>query len=209
MVIEEAPTAQAATDQAPPQLVEWRFSLTRDPSQERHYQQAELSMAEEARILGLARQVGTELTTRDMDWQRFEKLFDDPFADPEYVMFLLQLVEEVAPGLLAEFCLTCFGILPVNVDRTPNEKYAGERDFLMQALNLRKASEVLSVFLAQNDYRRVASPFFELVRAGRTTTRPTTASTSPGENGSTRSVARTASSSKPGTARPKRRSKGG
>lgn len=143
-----------------PTTVEWTLRNARRKD-ERHYEQSELSIEGEARLLGIARQAGDVLTAADFDWDRLTEMFEPgkPMDWP-YVFRLLDLVIERAPDIITDMALVLLGIFPTTEDGQPNPQYNDERAFIRGAVNTSRFSAMLQVFADQNDYRRLAGPFW-------------------------------------------------
>ena len=119
--------------------------------------------------------------------------------DWELILELVGLLAEVLPDLLADFALVCFGIFPSDEDRQRNEKYEGEHAFLRDTLNIAKVHDIMGVFAEQNDYLRLARPFWNRMRAqGREALSRADASPKPTRTSSSRGTARPKSTSTDG-----------
>lgn len=196
--------AEESNGKGPPAIVQWKLAPPRSPSSERVYEQATLSLDGEARLLGLAGELAVKLKDSGVDWQRVDKLFDDPLGDPAYVMELIGVVTEVAPESIAEFCLVCFGVYPTDEDGRPDAAYLEHKKFVRSAVNLSKVADIVAVFVEQNDYARLARPFAARWRGLTETGRAALPTRTPTDEPSPPPAP---SSSKPATVRPRRRSR--
>lgn len=142
----------------PADAVEWTLVNSRR-KENRTYQQVELSIEGEARLLSLAREAGRILTEAQVDWPRIGRMIDTGEWEWDYLLEMLGLVQEKAPHLIAESTLTFLGIFPTDENGQPNPKYNDERAFIHGAVNFTRWVDMIQTFIAQNDYRRLAVPF--------------------------------------------------
>lgn len=186
---------------AEPAIVEWTLTNPRAPKEARTrtYEQAELSLAGEARLLGLARTVGQALSSEEVDLNRLAIMFDRGDIDWDLVLEMLGMLSEVMPDALAEFALICFGIFPSDEHHQRNDRWEDEREFLKEALNLSKVAAIMQTFAAQNDYVRLARPFWDrLIQRGQQAQNPAATSQPPTATSSKRATARRKSKSTEG-----------
>lgn len=144
-----------------PDAVTWTFRNART-KETRTYEQTELSLEGEARVLGVGRSIVAQMTERAVPWQRLRAMFGDG-AELDWPLLLdaLSMAVEVAPSAVSEVVALFMGIYPVNEDGTRNPDFAEEVRFLRAALNTTKVLDVLQVAATQNDYRRLIAPFSE------------------------------------------------
>lgn len=171
-------TQDKTADKAIPSTVEWSLRNQRRKDT-RHYEQTELSIEGEARLLSLARRTGEVLQNEaGLDFDRIADMFSpDSKLDWGYIYHLADVVLERAPEIVTDATLVMFSIFPTEEDGTPNKNYEDERLFVRGAINLSKFSAILQVFAEQNDYRRLAGPFWTRLFAlgERVLTQPTSA----------------------------------
>lgn len=148
--------------------VEWRLYNPRR-KESRTYEQAELTIEGEARLVGLARKVGAVLADAGYTFGQLGEFFDDTRTDPETgepvgvdwpkALTLIEHVAQYAPDLIGDAMTVFFGIFPTNEDGSPNPDFDDHRLFLRGAVNIAKVTDVTRVFLAQNEYSRLIGPF--------------------------------------------------
>lgn len=142
-----------------PDAVSWTFRNARSKEQ-RTYEQTELSLEGDARILGIGRHVLLQLNEGAVPWERLRSMFDeDAQLDWKLLLDVVGLTVEQAPTAVAEVVATLMGIFPTNEDGGRNPDYDGEVRFLRGALNISRVVDVLKVAATQNDYQRLLAPF--------------------------------------------------
>jgi hypothetical protein len=145
----------------------------------RTYEQTELAIEGEARLLGLIHHTGVALTASDFPWDLLGQLFSDASAsiDWQKAITLLGSVSIAAPNAVADSALIFFGIYPVNEDGTPNTAYDDHRAFIKGALTFTGWTGLVRTFTEQNDYQRLITPFAQALAAGATLARANSAPT--------------------------------
>lgn len=151
-----------AIDQTPaviPVTVSWRLRNARTHV-EREFEQSELAIEGEARIVGLGRKIGILLNERGYTWAQINDLMTNE-ADTDWraVLGLIDLAGDAAPDIVADAATILLGIYPANEDGTPNEAFEADRRFLRSAVSVAKFVEMVDIFRHQNDYARMLAPF--------------------------------------------------
>jgi hypothetical protein len=142
-----------------PPLYEWRFRNLR-AGEERTYQQTELSIEGEARLIGIAARVGEALRQAGYSWGQIGDMFDE--SSDSGVDQLLSLIANVAPAtpeLMTDAACVLLGLFPTDDFGRPDPEYDGHRVFIRRTINLTRFGDMLWVLLAQNDYQRLVRPF--------------------------------------------------
>ncbi len=142
-------------------VVDWKLTKGRgNDIEERTYEQRELSIEGEARLLGMARQIGVVLKESDVNLAQFSDMVKTGNPDWQVIFDALTLIVEHAPRLLAETVLTLLGIFPTLDDGSPNTKYDDDVKFIRATVNTAKVHDMARVFVEQNEYERIARPFW-------------------------------------------------
>ena len=170
-------------------VVEWQLKSKGAEGETRTYEQSELSIEGEARLLGMARKIGAVLKDADFDLGKVSNMIDstDP-VDWDIILDGVALVVENAPDLVGESTLILLGIFPTDEDGSPNPAYAEHLIFIKRTVNTAKFSDMLRVFIAQNDYERIARPLWNRFAQAATPT-PTPTPDSPPPTGTEVSTA--------------------
>lgn len=144
---------------------EWRLQkkVRGGEPEERTYEQSELSIEGEARLLGMARKIGTLLKARDFDLAKLATMVNTGEPDWDLIVDALALITEEAPKVVAESVLILLSIFPTQEDGSPNPDYADHEQFIRHSVNSAKFHDMLRVFITQNDYQRLARPFWNRV----------------------------------------------
>jgi hypothetical protein len=142
--------------------------------EQRQFVQTELSIEGEARLLALVRDIGARLTQSEFPWDLLADLFSDQTAplDWDKALNLLGSVAEVAPDAVVESSLILFGIFPTNDDGTRNPEYEDARRFLLKAVTVTRWTDLIKVYIEQNEYQRMADNFGRALAAGAAQRRP-------------------------------------
>ena len=158
-----------------PPSVEWKLvRRSGADSEERTYTQSELSIEGEARILGMGTKIGALLKEKDFDINRIANMIQsEGDLDWDAIFEAITLVTENAPALVAETALTFVSIFPTSDDGTPNREYDDHQKFMRGAINVSKFTQMVRVFVAQNDWERMARPFWNRATPQRTDPDPT------------------------------------
>lgn len=139
--------------------VEWRLYNPRR-KETRTFEQGELSIEGEARLIGLARKFGTVLGEAGYTFGELGALMDGEGAtDWPKALGLIEAVASFAPDLVADAVTVLFGIFPTNEDGTPAADYEDTRLFLRGAVNSAKVNDIFRAFIALNQYARLVGPF--------------------------------------------------
>lgn len=141
-----------------PEAVEWTLRHPRT-KEVRHYEQIELVIEGEARLIGLARNAALALRSAGYSWDQLTSLFDDGPFNFELGFDLLGVVIETIPELAVEASMVAFGIFPVLPDGTRNEQYEGERAFLRGTIKTAHLWDMYEIARQQNDFARLLGPF--------------------------------------------------
>lgn len=156
-----------------PSTVEWTLQHKRT-KEIRTYEQTELAIEGEARLVGLAQQVGARLSETDFPWDMLVDLFSDETKplDWDKAIVALGSVADVAPNAVADSSLILFGVYLTRDDGTRNPDYEDQRTFLKGAVTFTQWTEILRTFAAQNDYQRLVGSFGRAMAAGATLANP-------------------------------------
>jgi hypothetical protein len=165
-VAAKSPPAQDPGPVGP--VVEWKLRAPGSVGEEQTYEQTELSIEGEARLLGMARKIGTLLRENEFDLDEASKMLE--VGNPNWALIEngVSIVVENAPQLVAETAAILLSIYPTDEDGSPNPEYEGHIKFLRRSVNLAKINDMIRVFIRQNDYQRIAGPFFTRFRSSAT-----------------------------------------
>jgi len=152
-----------------PAFHEWNLKSTirppkGQPAEERKYEQGELSIEGEARLLGQARKIGAILKDRNFNLDAISVMVNTGEPNWDVIFEAMTIVTEEVPRLIGESACVLLGVFPTLEDGTPNPEYEDHERFLRNALNTAKFVDMLMVFVDQNDYKRLARPFWGRVR---------------------------------------------
>jgi len=143
-----------------PPSVEWtlRNARTKDV---RVYEQSELSIEGEARLIVLGRRLGDVLTEGGYSWNDIPDVLGDESRAGDWAkgVEMVTYLAQYAPDLIAEAATVLLGVYPTNEDGSRNADYESERVFLRGALNVTRFVDMVRIFIAQNDYQRLIAPF--------------------------------------------------
>lgn len=141
--------------------------------QERTYQQTELAIDGEAKLIGLVERAGMILSEREFPWDTLAKLFSDEGQaqlDPKQLgpdaMKVLSIVASAVPDLVIDSTCLFFGIFEFDEDGTRNPEWETERKFIRGAVGFVQWVDFVRTFIGQNDYQRLADPFAQAFTAG-------------------------------------------
>jgi hypothetical protein len=139
--------------------VEWELRSARTKAV-RTFEQSELSIEGEARLVSLGRKLAVALGEMGYTLDELASVLnDEERTDWQFIFEVLTKAADYVPDLAADFGTVLLGIYPTEEDGTPNGAFETDRRFLRSALNMRTLVEMLQVFTVQNDYRRVLAPF--------------------------------------------------
>lgn len=139
--------------------VEWRLYNPRR-QETRTFEQSELTIEGEARLIGLARKFGAVLEDAGYSFGDLGEFFDETKeVDWPKALSLIERVSQFAPDLIADALTVLLGIYPTNEDGTPNGDFEDTRLFLRGAVNIAHLSDIIRVFVSQNEYARLIGPF--------------------------------------------------
>jgi hypothetical protein len=141
-----------------PDIKTWEL---RDKSgQVRTFEQTELSIEGEVRIVQLAGQTIDRLNKAGFPWDEVAAIFaEEGQIDWARASDILMLVIAEVPEFVAESTCILFGLYPVDENGVRNKDYDADKKFIRQSLNFTRWVEILEVFTEQNDYKRLARPF--------------------------------------------------
>jgi len=142
--------------------VEWKLTHKRT-GQERTFTQTELSIMGEARLLSWARHVGNLLKEKEFDWGALGSSLDGDL-DWNLILEVLGILAEEGPEQIVESTCILLGLYTTNEDGTPNTTFADDKAFLMGSVNFHIWVDMVRVFSEQNEYQRLARPFWERIR---------------------------------------------
>lgn len=166
-----------------PEPREWQLRSTRT-REIRIFQQMELSIEAEAKLIGLVYRVAAKLTEADFPWDKLASLFDYTPAAPvaegaalpaepplgpidwPIAIQMLASVAEVTPEAVVDSVCLFLAIHADNPDGTPNTSYDETRRYLKDALSFTIWIEMIKTFAKQNDYERLVSPFGRALGSG-------------------------------------------
>jgi hypothetical protein len=149
-----------------PEVVEWTLRNKRT-NEERRYEQTELTIEGEARLLGIVQKVAANLTAEGFPFDKLSTLFDvDRPIDWVLAAELLGMVSGELPDVVSDTTCLFFGILPTLEDGTRNPEFESERRFIRGAMTFSRWVDIVQVFASQNDYQRLAAPFGKALAMG-------------------------------------------
>lgn len=136
------------------------WELRNRAGETRTFEQAELSIEGEVRIIQLAGATVKRLNDQGFPWDEVARIFDETqqinWAQASDVLMLA--IAEI-PELVAESCAILFGLYPVDEKGVRNKDYDSDKLYIRQSVNFTRWIEILTVFTEQNDYQRLARPF--------------------------------------------------
>lgn len=150
--------ARPTPDIALPPITTWQLRNVRT-KESRAYDQSELSIEGEARLLTLVRDAGAKLNEDGFDWQALIDLFE-PSKDMDWfgATKLLGVVAAQLPDVVAEAATIFLGVYPTNEDGSRNADFEGEKRFIKGAVKFTTFIDMVKTFAEQNDYQRLADP---------------------------------------------------
>lgn len=126
----------------------------------RTYEQGEVAIEGEARLIGIARKVGVVLGEAGYTFGMLGEFFDENReVDWDKALALAEHVALYAPDLIAETVTVFLSIYPTNEDGTRNASYDDEVAFLRGAINTARFVDMARVFMATNEYAKLIGPF--------------------------------------------------
>lgn len=143
---------------ATPETVDWALRNPRT-KEVRHYEQTELTIEGEARLIGILRVAAITLRENQFTWPQLESIFDDGPFQYDLALDVLGPLVSYAPDLLVDAALVFLGIYPTQENGTPNPAYEQERVFVKGSLKLAIVIEMIRTFVTQNDVARMLAPF--------------------------------------------------
>lgn len=148
-------TSQAV---ALPEIKTWE--LRDKTGQVRTFEQTELSIEGEVRLVQLAGITIRRLNDQGFPWEEVAKVFDENNTiDWVAASDVLMLAIAEMPEIVSESTAILFGLYPVDDNGIRNKEYDTDKKFIRQALNFTRWVDILTVFTEQNDYQRLARPF--------------------------------------------------
>lgn len=154
-----------------PALYEWKLAR-RNPrkpaeAEERTYYQTELSIDGEVFLLGIIQKAGEVLVANGVTPAEFAALeTESGEVDWQKALVLLTRVAHEAPALMSESCAVILGYYPTREDGTRDPEWDPTVKWLRGAINVTRWITMVQVFLAQNDYQRLAAPFVNALNRG-------------------------------------------
>jgi hypothetical protein len=146
----------------------------------REYEQRELSIDGEVQLFSLITRSIERLGT-DFPWDSLRETLRKADAgqglegfDWSTIGTLSSLAVIQVPGLASEAAAVFLGIFPTDTRGQRNPRFDEEVEFLRGALKMERLVEMLKVFAEQNDYKRLALPFWLRARAWLDQTMPRT-----------------------------------
>lgn len=126
----------------------------------RTFEQNELKIDGEVRLVQLAGATIKRLTEAGFPWQDVTKVFaEDGSILWDKASDMLMLAVSEVPELVAESTMILFELHPKNEDGTRNKEYDTDKAFIRRAINMTRWIEIVMKFTEQNDYERLARPF--------------------------------------------------
>jgi hypothetical protein len=168
-----------------PEPLEWNLRSTRT-KEIRTFEQMELSIEAESKLIGLVYRTAVALTAADFPWDKLASLFEPTPPKPPQVegalivpsepevgavnwplaIEMLNMVRLQTPDAVVDSTLLFFGIHAQNADGTPNQTYDTDRRFLQDAVTFTGWVELIKAFAKQNDYGRLIAPFGQALGSG-------------------------------------------
>lgn len=149
-----------------PEVVEWTLRNPRT-KEERQYEQTELTIEGESRLVALVQRVAANLTAEGFPWERLSDVFDpNTPTDWNLATSMLGIVASEMPEAVAESTCLFLGIYPSLEDGTRNPDFEGEKRFIRGAMTFSRWVDMVQVFAKQNDYQRLVSPFGRALATG-------------------------------------------
>jgi hypothetical protein len=150
-----------------PATVEWTLRNPRT-QETRTFEQAELTIEGEARLLALVQQTARILSETAFPWDKLSALFDPAATAIDWpaAAEMLGTVAAQLPEVVAEAACIFLSVYPQNEDGSRNPAYDVDKRFLRSALNFTRFVDIIKVFAEQNDYQRLSLPFGKALEAG-------------------------------------------
>jgi hypothetical protein len=150
-----------------PPTVEWTLRNPRT-KETRTFEQSELTIEGEARLLALVQQTAQALSATAFPWDKLAALFDPAVAALDWTAGaeMLGMISTQLPDVVAEAAVIFLGIYADNEDGTRNGDYDDDKRFLRSALNFTRFVDLVKTFAQQNDYQRLSLPFGRALEAG-------------------------------------------
>lgn len=142
-----------------PDVKTWEL---RDPKtgETRTFEQTELSIEGEVRLVQLAGLTIKRLNEQGFPWEEVSRMFDDTQTlDWAKASEVLTLAIAEVPELAAESCSILFGLFPTDDNGIRNPQYDDDKKFIRKSVNFTRWIDILTLFTEQNDYKRLARPF--------------------------------------------------
>jgi hypothetical protein len=143
---------------ATPETVDWTLRNPRT-KEVRHYEQNELTIEGEARLIGILRTAAVALREHAFTWPQLESLFDEGPFQYDLALDLVGAVTSYAPDLLVDAALVFVGVFPTDENGQPNAEYEQHRTFVKGSLKIAMVVDMIRTFAAQNDIARMLAPF--------------------------------------------------
>lgn len=143
---------------AVPDIKSWEFHDKTGFS--RTFEQSELTIDGEVRLIQLASKTVQHLNTQGFPWEQVSSVITEQGAwDWVKAQDLLTLAIAELPELVAESTCIMFDLSPFDDDRRRNLEYEKDKAFIRKSINFTRWVEILQTFVDQNDYQRLARPF--------------------------------------------------
>lgn len=126
----------------------------------RTFEQSELSIEGEVRIVQLAGKTIQKLSTTGFPWDELARVIGESGdIDWNKASDMLMMVITEVPEFVAESTAILFSLYPVDDNGKRNPEYDKDKVFLRQGINFTQWVEIIETFTLQNDYQRLARPF--------------------------------------------------
>lgn len=166
-----------------PDVVE-RVIRNKRTGETRTFQQSELTIEGEARLIRIVHETAVALNEVGFPWTKLGPLFDEGPTDWDTVIELLGITALHAPKAIADATATFFGVYPTDEDGSRNDDYDKTVRFIRSSIKVVDFVEFVKTFTEQNDYQRLADPIGAVLGQAsqtRAATKTNTSDTSTGE----------------------------
>lgn len=149
---------QSSSTVAVPDTRTW--SLTSKAGVTKTFEQSELTIDGEVRIVQLANATIQSLNKAGFPWEEVATVVDKQ-GDWDWAKLsgLLSLAVTEVPEFVSESACILFDISPFDEEGRRNTAYESDKLFIRKSINFAKWIEVMQTFVDQNDYERLIRPF--------------------------------------------------
>lgn len=152
------PSPTAAPSPASPIAIEWHL-INKRTKEQRTFEQIELAIEGESRLIGIARDVAAVLTVKGYTFQSVLDVVGNAGNDFGILLGFLNDVADEAPATIGDLLTVLLGVYTTNIDGSTYTDYDADRRYLLQSVNVATLADMIRVFTKQNDYQRLIDSF--------------------------------------------------